>query len=155
MTTATANPPSGVTHPEDIAHMTPTTAQIDPSLGRMLRSGIFRHRQPDPDEVDYEGQDDISHVMVSSGAGDVEGRLIRWASKDGEVSYEVRIDGLEEHFGLSDVAAFDIKSLDNLAFVANNLRYEWQIITGVYPDEVWSVDPAEATGPSVTLIVRA
>ena len=64
---------------------------------------------------------------------------MRWVDAGGDVGYEVRIDGLEETSGVCEVAAFSIPSISCVALVANELRYEWEIITGVYPDTKWRV----------------
>lgn len=77
--------------------------------------------------------------MVTSIYRDTEGELVRWVSADGEVGYEVRINGLDETYGLCDAAAYSISSCAGLAKVANNLRQEWEIITGVYPGMTWAV----------------
>jgi hypothetical protein len=81
----------------------------------------------------------VFHTMVTVNAGDVEGQLLRWIGADGEVVYEARIDGVEVHGGVCDVAAYGISSIACLARVANELRYEWEIITGVYGDKQWTV----------------
>jgi hypothetical protein len=70
---------------------------------------------------------------------DVRGELIRSVADDGEIGYEVRINGLEEHYGFSDVAAYSIDTLAALAKVANDLRYEWAQITGLHKGVTWSV----------------
>jgi hypothetical protein len=57
------------------------------------------------------GEVDVEHVIVTSGAGPVVGKLIRWVWADGEVGYEARIDGIEDSGGISDVAAFSVDSL--------------------------------------------
>jgi hypothetical protein len=113
--------------------------------GRWLgQRGIFRHDQPCIEEVQRELQpgEMCFHTMVTAVSfdGGPVGELIRWIHGD-EYGYEVRVDGLDEHGGVSDAAAFTIDSLDGLAKVARDLRYEWELITGVYADQgrVWSV----------------
>jgi hypothetical protein len=54
------------------------------------------------------GEEGVEHVLVTSGAGPVVGKLIRWVWNDGEVGYETRINGLEDHGGVCDVAAFSV-----------------------------------------------
>jgi hypothetical protein len=76
------------------------------------------------------GEDGVEHVMVTSGAGPVVGKLIRWVWNDGEVGFETRINGLEDHGGVCDVAAFSVDMIGALACVANDLRYEWQALLG-------------------------
>jgi hypothetical protein len=102
--------------------------------------GIFRHYAPEIDAIKFQpGIEVVFHTMVTSVGYGVVGELIRWVADDGEAGYEVQINGLEEHYGISDAAAYSISSLAGLAKVANDLRYEWEIITGVYPDINWSV----------------
>jgi hypothetical protein len=77
--------------------------------------------------------------MVTVWSRDVIGQLIRWVWNDGEMGYEARFDGLDETGGLSNAAAATIGSCAALAWVANEIRYEWEIITGVHEDRgiVW------------------
>jgi hypothetical protein len=70
---------------------------------------------------------------------DVRGELIRSVADDGEIEYEARINGTEEHYGVSDVAAYSIDKLAALAKVANDLRYEWEQITGRHEGVTWQV----------------
>jgi hypothetical protein len=123
-----------ITPPED-------TEQLITGLqGRWLgKRGIFRHVVPAVEDVSLNGEESVHHVMVTSVAGAVAGWLIRWTWEDGEINYEVRINGTEEHYGQSDVAAHSIDTLADLAQVANNLRQEWEIVTGVRENHVWSV----------------
>ncbi|MCV7237705.1 hypothetical protein [Mycolicibacterium celeriflavum] len=123
--------------------MTQTLVDNDPATlfpPKCLRPGIWRHFAPKPDYVAFEGEECIWHVMVTSDAGPVIGQLVRWVSSDGQVGYEARIDGLEDSAGTCDAVAFDVDSLACLAFVANSLRHEWEIITDVYPDSHWTYD---------------
>ncbi|MCV7056284.1 hypothetical protein [Mycolicibacterium gilvum] len=122
----------------------PTDELVDGRGGRWLgKRGIYRHNQPAVECVDVEDGGVAFHTMVTSVGWDpgIKGELIRWVASDGEVGYEVRINGTEEDAGTCDVAAFSIDSLGALAKVANDLRYEWEIITGVYASEGirWSV----------------
>jgi hypothetical protein len=113
----------------------PLPANVPPDLppGRMCgRGNIVRHYVPDPEDVDLQGEEGLSQVMVTVWCGGVIGQVIRWVWKDDEDSYEVRIDGLEDHGGICDAAAFSIDALRAIAYVANELRYEWEIITGVH-----------------------
>jgi hypothetical protein len=102
--------------------------------------GIFRHYVPDVEDINPERGEVVFHTISTSVANgaDVRGELIRWVS-DGEVGYEVRINGLEEHGGISDAAAYSIASLAGLAKVANDLRYEWEQYTGLHEGVTWSV----------------
>jgi hypothetical protein len=121
--------------------MTMTTAVEELPPGRHLRENIYRHYAPDVEDLQPKRGEVVFHTMVTSVAewAAIKGELIRWITDDGEVGYEVRIDGLDEHGGICDVAAHSINSIAGIAKVANDLRYEWEIITGVYPDRVWSV----------------
>ncbi|MDT5333411.1 MAG: hypothetical protein QOF31_4708 [Mycobacterium sp.] len=76
------------------------------------------------------GEEGVEHVLVTSGAGPVVGKLIRWVWNDGEVGYETRINGLEDHGGVCDVAAFSVDMIGAIACVANDLRYEWCCLLG-------------------------
>jgi hypothetical protein len=70
------------------------------------------------------------HAMVTAvapWAPGVVGELIRWVTAD-EVSYEARINGLDEHAGICDAAAFSIDSHCALSKVTNDLRYMWDAI---------------------------
>jgi hypothetical protein len=52
-----------------------------------LRPGIWRHYAPEIEDVDMNGEEGVEHVLVTSGAGPVVGKLIRWVWNDGEVGY--------------------------------------------------------------------
>jgi hypothetical protein len=96
-----------------------------------------------------EWPDEIAlHTMSTSVAhwdNDVRGELIRCVA-EGKVSYEARINGTEETYGFSDIAAYSIDKLSALAKVANDLRYEWAQITGLHEGVTWSVLwPAETS----------
>src|ERR1700738_28439 len=124
--------------------MTTTTTPDERSLptkGRWLGNrGIFRPYVPQVEDVDHKaGEEVVFHTMVTAisfDTGGAIGELVRWVTNDepAEVGYEVRIHGLDEHAGICDVAAYSIDSIAAIAKVANDLRYEWEIITGVYPD---------------------
>src|SRR3981081_914844 len=99
------------------------TATSELTNGRWLgHTGIFCHKVPaveDIDPKDWDGEV-AQHTMVTvvtNWAPGVQGELIRWVTA-GEVSYEARIDGLEEHGGICDAAAFSIDSLNALTKVA-------------------------------------
>lgn len=120
-----------------------TQTQVDNDLEtslppKHLREGIFRHYAPPPEEVDLGGEEGVWHTIISCFSGDVVGQVIRWVWNDGEVGFECRIDGLEETAGTCDLFATTIDSLADVAYVANSLRYEWEILTGVYPDREWT-----------------
>jgi hypothetical protein len=111
--------------------------------GRWLGSspsvrGIFRHHVPAVEEINLEPGEFVFHVVSTSVGGNVRGELIRCVAV-GEVSYKARINGTEEHYGFSDVAAYSIDNLAALAKVANDLRYEWEQITGRHKGVIWSV----------------
>ncbi len=113
--------------------------------GRWLgKRGIFRHQQPDVDQINFDDwpQGIASHTMVTAVADWVQPvvkcELIRWVDKH-EVTYEARVGGLEDPAGICDAVAYSIDYLAALAKVANDVRYEWEIISGVYPDRTWSV----------------
>jgi hypothetical protein len=94
-----------------------TTTTNELTNGRWLgQRGIFRHYVPDVDSIDLkEWPDEFAfHTMSTSVGGNVRGELIRCVA-EGEVSYEARINGAEEHCGLSDIAAYSISSLAALA----------------------------------------
>jgi hypothetical protein len=116
----------------------PLPAGIPPDLppGRHCsRGNIIRHYVPDPEDVDLQGEEGLSQVMVTVWCGDVIGQLIRWVWKDdegSEVSYEARIDGAEDPGGVCHVAAFSVDACRAIAYVSNELRYEWEIITGAH-----------------------
>ena len=83
----------------------------------------------------------VWHIISSAfsdPAGTVGGQLLRWVDNQGDVGFEVRIDGLEDSGGTSDVAAFSAEMLWALAGVANDLRYEWEIVLGLYRDREWT-----------------
>jgi hypothetical protein len=84
------------------------------------------------------GEEGIEHVISTSDAGPVVGRLIRWVWNDGEVGYEVRINGVEDSGGVCDIAAFSIEMTAAIACVANNLRHESEHNTGVYGPNQWT-----------------
>jgi hypothetical protein len=120
-----------------------TTTTNELTNGRWLGTrGIFCHRAPAVEDIDPKDWDgDLAHhtmvTAVADWAPGVQGELIRWVTAD-EVSYEARINGLDEHGGICDAAAFSIDSLCALAKVANDLRYMWEAILD--PDErgAWS-----------------
>jgi hypothetical protein len=101
--------------------------------------GIFCHNVPAVEDIDP--KDELAHhtmvTAVAPWAPSVQGELIRWVTA-GEVLYEARINGLDEHYGICDAAAFSHESLCALAKVANDLRYMWEAILD--PDErgAWS-----------------
>jgi hypothetical protein len=110
--------------------------------GRWLgQRGIFRHHVPDIEDINPEPGEVVFHTVSTSVAdwAGVRGELIRSVADDGEIGYEVRINGLEDHYGLCDVAASSIDSLAGLAKVTNDLRYEWAQITGLHKGVTWSV----------------
>ena len=101
------------------------TTDTDEPQPKCLRPGIWRHWAPPVDCIEFNGEECVDHVMSTCDAGPVVGQLIRWVTNDGEVTYETRINGLEDSGGVSDAATFDRDSTAALACVANNLRYEW------------------------------
>jgi hypothetical protein len=111
--------------------------------GRWLgQRGIFRHHVPDVEDINLAPGELVFHTVSTSvvhWANDVRGELIRCVADDGEVSYEARINETEEHYGFSDVAFYSIDRLAALAKVANDLRYEWEQITGLHEGVTWSV----------------
>jgi hypothetical protein len=121
-----------------------TTTTNELTKGRWLgQRGIFCHRVPAVEDIDPKDWDGelAQHTMVTAVADwapDVQGELIRWAWKDGEVSYEAQINGTEDPGGTCDVAAYSIDSLCALAKVANDLRY--MLVAILDPDErgAWS-----------------
>ena len=135
MTTATTN--------------SPALPAVDTDIGpKCSRPSIWRHYAPEVEDIDLNGEECVWHVMVTSGAGPVIGKLLRWVSHE-EVGYEARIDGTEETAGISDITAFSIDSLSALECVLADLRYEWACILGEHskpwtynfwsrwPDEVY------------------
>jgi hypothetical protein len=119
-----------------------TTTTNELTNGRWLgKRGIFRHHAPDVEDINPEPGELVFHTMSTSVAdwADVRGELIRSVADDGEIGYEVRINGTEEHYGFSDVAAYSIDKLAALAKVTNDLRYEWAQITGLHKGVTWSV----------------
>jgi hypothetical protein len=120
-----------------------TLTAVEPHPPKMLRPGIFRHYAPPVEDVDLDGDEMVFHTIVSSFSdpdGTVAGELVRWVDDRGEVGYEVRINGTEDSGGVSDIAAFSIDMLAALARVTNDLRYEWELITGVYGPGEWTYD---------------
>ncbi len=103
---------------------------------------------PHPENVELGGREGVFHVMVTVWRGAVIGQLVRWVWDDGEVGYEARFDGLDASGGLSNAAAATIGSCAALAYVAHEIRYEWEIIAGVYPAQgtLW---------PAPTIVRRA
>jgi hypothetical protein len=83
------------------------------------------------------GEECVWHATVTTGCGPVVGKLLRWVADDGEVGYEARIDGLEEHGGMCDLAAFSVDMVGAIACVANDLRYEWRCLLGDH-DDAWT-----------------
>ncbi|MDT5117155.1 MAG: hypothetical protein QOE30_2894, partial [Mycobacterium sp.] len=45
--------------------------------------------------------------------------------------------GLEDHGGICDHAAFSVNSCRSLAYVAGEVRYEWELIAGVHGANAW------------------
>jgi hypothetical protein len=117
--------------------MTTTLTSVEPFPPKCLRPGIWRHYAPDIEDVDLDGEECVWHAIVTTGCGPVVGKLLRWVADDGEVGYEARIDGLEEHSGMCDLAAFSVDMIGAVACVANDLRYEWRCILGEHP-EPWT-----------------
>ena len=104
--------------------------------------GIFRHHQPAVEDINLESGEVVFHTMSTSVVhwdNDVRGELIRCVA-EGQVSYEARINvGADEHYGLSDVAAYSLDKLAAIAKVTNDVRYEWEQITGLHEGVTWSV----------------
>jgi hypothetical protein len=107
----------------DVPTMRPDGVRAATQHPMRLRPGIWRHYAPEIEDVDMNGEEGVEHVLVTSGAGPVVGKLIRWVWNDGEVGYETRINGLEDHGGVCDVAAFSVDMIGAIACVANDLRY--------------------------------
>jgi hypothetical protein len=107
--------------------MTTLTA-AEPFPPKTLRPGIFRHYAPPPETVDLPTPMDLVWHTISScfshPDGTVGGQLLRWIDCEGDVGYEVRIDGSEDSGGISDIAAFSVEMIGAIACVANDLRYE-------------------------------
>jgi hypothetical protein len=103
--------------------------------------GIFRHHVPAVEDIIPEPGEVVFHTVSTSVAdwAGVPGELIRSVFDDGEIGYEARIDGLEDHYGLCDASATNLDNLAALAKVSNDLRYEWSAITGLHKDVTWSV----------------
>jgi hypothetical protein len=124
--------------------MTTTTTHklANGANGRWLGvRGIFRHHQPAVEDINPEPGEVVFHTMSTSVVhwdNDLRGELVRCVG-EGEVSYEARINGTEEDCGMSDVAAYSLDKLSALAKVANDLRYEWEQITGRHKGVTWSV----------------
>lgn len=118
-----------------------TTTTNELTNGRWLgQRGIFCHNVPaveDIDPKDWDGEP-AQHTMVTAVTNGVRGELIRWAWKDGEVSYEARINGTEDHGGTCDVVAYGIDSLCALSKVANDLRYMLEAILDPDTRGAWS-----------------
>jgi hypothetical protein len=122
-----------------------TTTTNELTNGRWLGNspsvrGIFRHHVPDVWDINPEPGELVFHTVSTSVAdwAGVRGELVRCIGEGG-VSYEARINGTEEHCGLSDIAAYSLDKLSALAKVANDLRYEWEQITGQHKGVTWSV----------------
>jgi hypothetical protein len=110
--------------------MTTTLKATDPFPPKCLRPGIWRHCAPEIEDVELNGEESVQHVIVTRSADPVIGNLVRWVWNDGEVGYEVRINGLKDPGGVSDAAAFSVEMIGAIACVANNLRYEWECLLG-------------------------
>jgi hypothetical protein len=80
----------------------------------------------------------MSTVVSGQFSGSVVGELIRWVCDD-EVDYEARINGVEDHGGICDIAAYTLDDLWALSKVTNDLRYEWAQITGLHEGVTWTV----------------
>jgi hypothetical protein len=118
---------------------TTTNELTNGTNGRWLgQRGIFRHHVPAVEDITPEPGEVVFHTVSTSVGGNVRGELVRCVG-EGEVSYEARIDGTEDHCGLSDVAAYSLANLSALAKVSNDLRYEWEQITGRHKGITWSV----------------
>ena len=86
--------------------------------------------------VDLDGEEVVWHTTSRSfydPDGAIRGRLLRGSITQGQVGYEVRIDGTEDSGGVCDIAAYSIDMINAIAYVSNNLRYEWQEVI----DERW------------------
>jgi|ERR1700704_7102810 hypothetical protein len=121
-----------------------TTTTNELTNGRWLGNspnvrGIFCHHAPDVEDINPEPGEVVFHTMSTSVAdwADVRGELIRWVC-DGEVGYEVRINGSEEHGGICDIAAYTLNDLWALAKVTNDLRYMWEAILDPAARGAWS-----------------
>jgi hypothetical protein len=124
--------------------MTTDTMQLVTGVqGRWLGPrGIFCHIVPAVEDIDLKDWDgELAHhtmvTAVADWAPGVVGELIRWVAAD-EVSYEARINGLEEHDGICDAAAFSNDSLCAIAKVSNDLRYMWDAILDPDTRGAWS-----------------
>lgn len=113
---------------------------IIPGVGRWLdKRGILIHFVVPPDEAEAKSRQKpkttVFDTMVTVGSngssGFVRGELIRWAH-NGEIGYEVRINGVEGG-EICDVAAFTVDDLGALEYVASCLRQQWEIILDAYP----------------------
>jgi hypothetical protein len=122
--------------------MTPRTTAaelITGVQGRWLGTrGIFCHMVAAVEDVNLNGEEGVWQVMVTSVHGDVTGELLRWIWDDGEIGYEVRINGLEDDGGTCDAAAFSFDSMADLSQVANDLRYMWDAIIRPGERGAWS-----------------
>jgi hypothetical protein len=80
--------------------------------------GIFRHHVPAVEDINPEPGEVVFHVVSTSVAdwAGVRGELVRCVG-EGEVLYEARINGTEDHCGLSDIAAYSIDKIAALAKV--------------------------------------
>jgi hypothetical protein len=126
--------------------MTTATELINGVQGRWLGPrGIFCHIVPAVEDIDPKEWDNgmAHHTMVTAiaeWAPSLHGELIRsvdWEA--GEVSYEARIDGIEDPDGICDIAAFTRNDLAALAKVANDLRYMWDAILDPEGRGRWSM----------------
>jgi hypothetical protein len=70
---------------------------------------------------------------VASWAPEVQCELVR--SVDDSVGYEARLTAQLDEIG----GICTLEDLGAVAKVTNDIRYEWEIVTGVYPDLRWSV----------------
>jgi hypothetical protein len=121
----------------------PDEQLITGARGRWLGPrGIFCHRVPDVEDIDPKDWDGaLAHhtmvTVVADWAPGTRGELIRWVDAE-EVSYEARINGLEDHAGICDASAFSLESLAALEKIAGDLRYMWEVAIDPDTRGAWS-----------------
>jgi len=101
---------------------------------RVVRPGLLVHEVPEPANVELDGDACAFHLVLTAYHGDVTGELWRWVADDGEVGYEVRIEGLDDSAGVADVVTYTPEQLGSLMAVCMDLRVEWCSIRGDWPD---------------------
>jgi hypothetical protein len=110
--------------------------EYKPTAPRRGRPGVWYWVDvPAAVELDLEKGAAASHTVVTVIYRGIHGELLRWVS-DGEIGYDARISGLPDPAGISDIDLYEQDTMDCLAAVAIDLRYEWRRIFNDFPDDL-------------------